>query len=341
MRNTNKRLHAILSIARPQSPRPLAVENPHVRFGYGVVNHNRPGYFHAVTDVPALCMDEAAAGGFKGVAVSTVSPEDSALLLAHLQVQELVAANRRKDEFLAFLAHELRNPLCAIGYAVGLLREHTKDGGPQQPLQALIERQVLHMSELVEEMLDVSRISNGLLNLHSKRVDLRAVVTNAIETLQCDINGRSQLVNMSLPDVPVWVMGDERRLEQVFVNLIANASRYTDKGGELTTWMCSDTEEAVIRIRDSGIGIAPDSLSQIFELFRQANGADPRSQAGLGVGLALVRQLVELHGGNVMAASEGIGRGSEFTVRLPVYADRLSTTVPMGKGRESSIQSAS
>jgi signal transduction histidine kinase len=131
--------------------------------------------------------------------------------------------------------------------------------------------------------------------------------------------------------VPVWVMGDERRLEQIFVNLLANASRYTDNGGQLTTWLCTEGAAAVIRIRDSGIGIAPESLSGIFELFRQANEADPRSKAGLGVGLALVRQLVELHGGRVTAASEGIGRGSEFTISLPIHARGLPATVEMGE----------
>jgi signal transduction histidine kinase len=271
------------------------------------------------------------AAGFTDV-VSAALPGDAPLLLAQLQVQELVAANRRKDEFLAFLSHELRNPLCAIGYAVGLLRSHTIDGSPQQPLQAGIERQLLRMTQLVDEVLDVSRITNGLLHLHSEPLDLRVVVVNAIETLQSDIKGRNQRLNTRLPEGPVWVMGDERRLEQVVVNLIANASRYTDKGGKLTAWMDIEGGEAVICIRDSGIGMAPDSLPHIFELFRQANQADPRSRAGLGVGLALVRQLVELHGGKVTAASEGIGRGSEFKVSLPIHAQWLPATVEMRLG---------
>ena len=270
-------------------------------------------------------------GSFKSVVTSAGLLKDSPLLFAQLQVQQLVAANRRKDEFLAFLAHELRSPLGAIGYAVGLLRKDSTDSGRQQPLQALIERQVLRMTQLVDEVLDVSRITNGLLNLHNERVDLRVVIIHAMETLQSDIKGRKQHLSSCMPEVPVWVMGDERRLEQIFVNLLANASRYTDNGGQLTTWLCTEGAAAVIRIRDSGIGMAPESLSGIFELFRQANEADPRSKAGLGVGLALVRQLVDLHGGRVTAASEGIGRGSEFTISLPIHPHRLPVTVEMGE----------
>jgi signal transduction histidine kinase len=288
-------------------------------------------------DARGLVGERVAAGRFKGVVVSAVLPAESALLLAQLQVQELLAANRRKDEFLAFLSHELRSPLSAIGYAVGLLGSHTIDAGAQQPLQALIERQLLRMTQLVDEVLDVSRIANGLLNLQSERVDLRVSIANAIETLESEVKGRSQRLSTRLPDVPVWVEGDERRLEQVFSNLIANASRYTDEGGALTASMCVEGAEAVIRIRDSGIGIAPDSLSRIFGLFTQANKSDPRSKAGLGVGLALVRQLVELHGGRVMAASEGLGRGSEFTVCLPVHANRLPMAIGTGSGEEKSV----
>jgi signal transduction histidine kinase len=179
------------------------------------------------------------------------------------------------------------------------------------------------MTHLVDEALDVSRMTNGLLSLNRERVDLRVVILDAVETMQAEINGRDQCVTTRMPPAPVWVLGDDRRLEQVFINLIANASRYTHVRGKLTIWLYIDADDAVIRIRDSGIGIAADSLSGIFQLFRQANSADPRSKAGLGVGLALVRQLVELHGGTVTAASEGIGRGSEFTICLPILKNLL------------------
>ncbi len=339
MRNPSKRIHVNLGIGRRDAPQPPAAWDLQARFGYAIGNHVREGRSHAASGLPSLYVPERTAQRLKsslvrldarageGFPCSAPEPEDSPLLLAQSQVRALQAANRRKDEFLALLAHELRSPLCAIGYAAGLLGKDANDSGPQLPWQALIQRQVLRMTHLVDEVLDVSRVTNGLLNLQSERVDLRVIVGNAIETLQSSIDERNQRLNNHMPGAPVWVMGDERRLEQVFVNLIANASRYTDKGGRLTTWMYLEGTEAVVRIRDSGIGIAPESLPGLFELFRQANAADPRSRAGLGVGLALVRQLIELHGGAVTAASEGIGRGSEFTISLPILGEWLPAKI--------------
>jgi signal transduction histidine kinase len=236
---------------------------------------------------------------------------------ARLRVEELTAANRRKDEFLAMLSHELRSPLAAIQNAVRLLSSQTGETPPQQRTQALIERQVRRMTQLVDDLLDVSRISHGCLHLQRERIDLRVVVSNAIETLESDINERHQQLTTALPDAAVWLQADPWRLEQVFVNLLANASKYTDPGGELAVWVHTRDGQAVVGIRDSGIGIAPDALAHIFDLFRQADEAAPRSKSGLGIGLALVRNLLELHGGSVTAASAGIGQGSEFTVRLP------------------------
>ena len=338
MHNPHNRMHDTPGVGRRNTPRPAAHEDVRARVGYGIVNHIRGVVSGAPRAADTLWSPRRAPGradladsGYPGapryrIRVGSTwhfetpilgAAEDSPLLLA--QVRELTAANRRKDEFLALLSHELRTPLCALGYALGLLRQHTS--GPPGPLQGLIERQLLRMTQLVEEALDVSRVSNGLLTLHSERMDLRVAVSNAIETLQSDVKGRNQCLHSRLPEEGAWVMGDMRRLEQVFVNLISNASRYTDKAGELTAWMYMEGGEAIVRIRDSGIGIAADSLSGIFELFRQVNSADPRSKAGLGVGLALVRQLVELHGGKVTAASDGIGRGSEFRVRIPTLAE--------------------
>ena len=358
MRNPNRRIHLTLSIGRRNAPRAPAREELSARFGYGFVNHIREASFQTVTGLPALYYDDdtpqtAGASIIRAVqshfvlgdllvpvAKSGVPTKeaagDSPLLLAQAKVQELMAENRRKDEFLALLSHELRSPLCAMGYAVGLLGKQTSGGGPQQPLQALIERQLLRMTQLVDEVLDVSRITNGLLNLHNERVDLRVAVIHAMETLQSDVKGRNQRLRSRLPKDPVWVIGDERRLEQVFVNLIANASRYTDTGGTLIAWICVEGGEAVVRIRDSGIGIAADSLSSIFELFRQADGDDPRSKVGLGVGLALVRQLVELHGGKVTAASDGIGRGSEFKVSLPMSPELSTVKIELSAGEATS-----
>jgi signal transduction histidine kinase len=237
---------------------------------------------------------------------------------AQLRVEDLASANRRKDEFLAMLSHELRSPLASILYGVHVLGRQAGDVIAQQRTQALIERQLRRMTRLVDELLDVSRINSGRLHLQPERLDLRDVVRHAIETLEADIALRHHRLSMELPDVPVWLDGDPCRLEQVFVNLLANASRYTDAGGELAVWIHTNDGQAVVRVRDSGIGIAPDALPHIFELFRQAHESDPRSKAGLGVGLAVVRNLVELHGGSVAAGSAGHGRGSEFTVRLPM-----------------------
>jgi len=240
---------------------------------------------------------------------------------AQLRVKELESVNRRKDEFLAMLSHELRSPLASMHYAVRLLAKQTGEGSPQQRVQALMERQLRRMTHLVDELLDVSRITSGRLHLQRERIDLRAVVSQAIETLESDITERKHQLSTELPDTPVWLEADPCRLEQVFVNLLANASRYTDAGGELAVWIHTKHGQAVVRVRDSGIGIAPESLPHIFDLFKQAHEGDPRSKAGLGVGLAVVRNLIELHGGSVTAASAGSGKGSEFTVRLPMPAE--------------------
>jgi signal transduction histidine kinase len=173
------------------------------------------------------------------------------------------------------------------------------------------------MANLIDELLDVSRIGSGRLRLRLERVDLRDVVQHAIETLEPDLRGKNHRISTALPEAPVWLQGDAHRLEQVFVNLLANASRYTDAGGELSIWLHTRAGQAIVRIRDSGVGITTDAMPHIFDLFRQADTADARSAEGLGVGLAVVRNLVELHGGSVTAASAGLGRGSEFTVRLP------------------------
>ncbi len=236
---------------------------------------------------------------------------------ARKQVKALATASRRKDEFLATLSHELRSPLASIQNAVHLLSAYVAETPALQGTQGLIERQVRRMTRLVDDLLDVSRISQGRLRLRCERIDLRSVVSSAIETLHSDIKERNHHLAVALPHEPVWLQADPWRLEQVFVNLLANASKYTDTGGELAAWMHTRDGQVVVRIRDSGMGIAPDALPYIFDLFSQAREATARSRSGLGIGLALVRKLVESHGGSVTAASAGLGRGSEFTVRLP------------------------
>ena len=249
--------------------------------------------------------------------VCDITPHLRLLRRARKRLKALAVANRRKDEFLATLSHELRSPLASIQNAVRLLTTQAGEASTRQGAQALIERQVQRMTRLVDDLLEVSWISHGRLRLRRERIDLRVVVNNAIETLQPDIKERNHRLSAALPDFPVWLQGDPWRLEQVFVNLLANASKYTDAGGELAVWMHTREGQAVVRIRDSGIGIAPDALPRIFDLFRQTDEADGRSRSGLGIGLALVRNLVESHGGRVVAASAGLRKGSEFTVRLP------------------------
>jgi signal transduction histidine kinase len=236
---------------------------------------------------------------------------------ARKRVKALAAANRRKDEFLATLSHELRSPLASIQNALHLLSTRAGEASARQGTQAMIERQVRRMTRLVDDLLDVSWISHGRLRLRRERIDLRRVVNNAIETLQPNIKERDHHLSVALPDSPVWLQADPWRLEQVFVNLLANASKYTDAGGELAVWMHTRDGQVVVRIRDSGIGIAPDAPPRVFDLFRQTDEADDRSRSGLGIGLTLVRNLVESHRGSVKAASAGLGKGSEFTVRLP------------------------
>lgn len=233
------------------------------------------------------------------------------------QVEELAAANHRKDEFLAMLSHELRSPLTAINNGIRLLSHQAQDTSTRQKTLAMLQRQVHRVTRLVHDILDVSRITHERLFLQRERMDLRDVVNNAIATLGSDINERQHRLTTALPDTPVWLLGDPGRLEQVFVNLLGNASRCTNAGGELAVWMHTRADQAIVRVRDSGIGIAPEVLPRLFELFRQADETAPRSHSGLGIGLALVRNLVEAHGGSVTGASAGLGRGSEFTVRLP------------------------
>ncbi len=230
------------------------------------------------------------------------------------------ADSRRKDEFLAMLSHELRSPLASIRHAARVLGSPRVETSTRQKAQALIERQIGQMARFVDDLMDVSRLTTGHLCLRCKRIDLRVVVGDSIEALQSAISERRQRLTTALPGEPLWLHGDPGRLEQVCVNLLTNASRYTDTGGELSIHLYAQRAQAVISFRDAGIGIAPQVLPHIFDLFMQADPAASRPGSGLGVGLALVRDLVELHGGSVTAASAGPGQGSEFTVRLPVQA---------------------
>jgi signal transduction histidine kinase len=236
---------------------------------------------------------------------------DRARAAAHLEAEA-----RRKDEFLATLAHELRNPLAPIRNALQILRL-AGEGPVAERNRALIERQVDQLVRLVDDLLDVSRAMRGKVTLRLERVDLRAVAAQAVETAHPLISARGHALNVALPPEPVPLDADPLRLVQVVGNLLVNAAKYTERGGRI--WLeVGGGEGAVLRVRDTGIGIAPDLLPHVFDLFVQADQSATRAQGGLGIGLTLVRTLVEMHGGTVEAHSPGPGGGSEFVVRLPL-----------------------
>ncbi len=241
-------------------------------------------------------------------------------LVTQEQAASLADLHRRKDEFLAMLSHELRNPLAPILNAVQLLQLEKSDSGLQQEARAIIERQVGQLTRLIDDLLEVSRISTGRIHLHVERMDLRRVVERAVETARPAIGQRCHALTVVLPPAPVWLLADSTRLEQVVVNLLNNAAKYTPEGGQIWVGLQLESEEAVLLVRDTGEGIAPEVLPRIFDLFTQAARSLDRSQGGLGIGLALVKTLVGMHHGRVEASST-LGQGSEFTVRLPVGKD--------------------
>ncbi len=239
--------------------------------------------------------------------------------------QEICKSDRLKDEFLAMLAHELRNPLAPIRNALHLIHLADPDGrGPQAGHVAVIDRQVSHLVRLVDDLLDVSRISQGKINLQKDRVELARILERAIESSQPLIQARRHRLSVELPAVPSWVEGDPVRLVQVFSNLLNNAAKYTPEGGRIELMVEVDGPNvqprrlASIRVRDNGIGIAADVLPHLFDLFAQNKTTLDRADGGMGIGLTLVRQLTEMHGGTVHAHSEGPGKGSEFVVSLPL-----------------------
>jgi signal transduction histidine kinase/CheY-like chemotaxis protein len=260
----------------------------------------------------------------------------------HKRAEEaLCLADQRKDEFLAMLAHELRNPLAPIRNAVQLLKIQAATDPRLAWSCNTIDRQVTHMARLLDDLLDVARIMQGKIRLNIERLELTDIVNNALETSHSLIESRGQELIISQTMHSQWINGDRVRLAQVLSNLLNNASKYTDEGGKITLSIMREDTEIVIEIRDTGIGIAPDILPHIFDLFTQADHSLAHSQGGLGIGLTLVRQLVEIHGGTVSAASAGIGKGSSFTVRLPASMMTLSatksaltkSTLPMPKRR--------
>jgi CheY-like chemotaxis protein len=245
---------------------------------------------------------------------------------------ELRDNDRRKDEFLAMLAHELRNPLSAITFASELMS--AQDGQPDVAWSAgVVARQCGHLSRLIDDLLDVARISRGKIELRKQRVDLSAVVRGACEIVSHAANEKRQTLNFNHDGASRWVDGDPTRLEQVVVNLLNNAVKYTDGDGRIEVSETIDAGWTVLAIRDNGIGIAPEMFERIFDLFSQVGRSLDRSQGGLGIGLTIVQKLVSLHGGTVQVKSDGPGHGSTFEVRLPLASETHSPQPTKVDGR--------
>ncbi len=235
--------------------------------------------------------------------------------------RDVEQADRHKNEFLSMLAHELRNPLAPIRNAVAVLRQGG-DGEAIAWAEDIIDRQVTQLVRIVDDLLDLSRITQGKIRLELERVDIASVAASAVETSRPLIDTRRHQLQVQLPTEPLIVDADQARLSQVLSNLLNNAAKYTPDNGRIWLGVTREGEQAVIRIRDTGIGIPPDLLAKVFDLFTQADTSLDRAQGGLGIGLTLVKRLVEMQGGTVEVASAGTGKGSEFTVRLPAIGSQ-------------------
>ena len=245
-------------------------------------------------------------------------------------------AVRRRDEFLAMLAHELRNPLAAVQSAVDVMRGDSVSSPLLARAREVIERQGQQMARLLDDLLDIARVMRGKIELRRESAELTQIVRHAVQTIQPMIDDNGHDLVVSILSGPVTVSADPTRLEQVLVNLLSNAAKYTSRGGKICIEVVRQTDEVLISVNDTGDGIAPENLSSVFDLFVQANRTLARSEGGLGIGLTLVRQLIEMHGGRVQAFSEGRNRGSRFVVHLPVteehscpgHAPSLEDSVP-------------
>jgi PAS domain S-box-containing protein len=240
--------------------------------------------------------------------------------------QALQEADRRKDEFLAVLAHELRNPLAPIFNALSILEDERVPAEAQRNARRVIARQVRSLARLIDDLLDVSRITRNKIQLRKATVRLQTAVENAVQTCRPLAQPRNQQLEVSMPPEAVFVDGDQTRLEQVLVNLLGNAAKYRGDGSTVQVVLASGQGKAQIRVKDNGVGIAPDVLPRVFDLFTQADASLERSQGGLGVGLTLVKRLVELHDGAVEAHSAGLGQGAEFVVSLPLLPAQPAST---------------
>ncbi|HEU4459838.1 MAG TPA: response regulator [Methylibium sp.] len=254
--------------------------------------------------------------------------------------RDLQESSRRKDEFLAMLSHELRNPLAPIRNAAEVVRHAARDDRQLQWASAVLSRQVAQMRRLIDELLDVARISEGKVNLQLETLDLRVALEESVETIRPVLESRRQTLRIAAPKEAVWVRGDAGRLAQILGNLLTNAVKYTDERGDIELTLDHAGGEATLRVRDSGIGIEAELMPRIFDLFQQGERELDRSQGGLGVGLTLARRLVEMHHGSIDAFSEGPGRGAEFIVRLPCIAGIAATPAPQAAAEPRAAEQA-
>ena len=231
--------------------------------------------------------------------------------------EALKSANRRKDEFLAMLSHELRNPLAPILMASALLKKAKSNERIIEKAIDVIARQVNHMVGLVDDLLDVSRVTSGLIEVQLSAIDIKEALEEAVEQVMPQIQARRHQLDITSPSCPATVRADKKRLVQIVTNLLSNAAKYTPEGGHLRLEVALHECKVAIRIEDDGLGMSPEFIPHAFELFTQAERTPDRAAGGLGLGLALVKNLVELHGGEVACSSGGLGRGSQFTVTLP------------------------
>jgi PAS domain S-box-containing protein len=298
----------------------------------GLANHTilirRDGTELAIDDSAAPI--RAADGAMLGVVLVFHDVTDRRRLERSLREHRdsLAQADRRKDEFLAMLAHELRNPLAPLLSGSQVLRAVATADRNVQRIGDMMERQIQHLARLIDDLLDVSRITRGTIELKRTPMALRPVLERAVEMTSPLVAERQHELSLHLPPASLHVHADATRLAQVFANLLSNAAKFTEPGGRLSLRAEAAGGEAVVRVQDDGVGIQADMLSKVFELFSQADKSLERTEGGLGLGLTVVKVLVEMHEGTVEAHSEGIGRGSEFVVRLPAMSQQVTSTAP-------------
>lgn len=289
----------------------------------------RPTFVASLAMTPIRTADPIGAIGAYWATPHVATTEELAILqalgdsastaFANVQLFEsLTSVNRRKDEFLVMLAHELRNPLVPIRNAAHVLWTQAGNGDVANRAHAVMERQMNHVSRIVEDLLDVSRIARGTVTLRRERVDLSALASNIVADQRTALQAAGISLETTLPSTPVWADADSTRVTQVLTNVLDNARKFTPAGGRVTLQLTVDGDEVTAIVRDTGVGIEPTAIAHVFEAFAQADRSLDRAVGGLGLGLAVAKAMVDLHGGSIQAMSDGAGTGTEITIRLPV-----------------------